>query len=141
MSNEASELIDLVFTLQDRLQFLWNFYFGTVLAILALVGSFTSGSPKLQANYLMKFAMTIIFVLFAVGNFDSLWKYAHLVQDAVASLSEIVKQNPRASEAAQIVIKMQFKLVALGAIIGHIFGNIIVLGAIWFYLNPKEKPN
>ncbi|MBD2341994.1 hypothetical protein H6G64_34245 [Calothrix sp. FACHB-156] len=141
MATEASELIDLVFTLQDRLQFLWNFYFGTVLAILAIIGSLTSGVRRFHANYLLKFAITTIFVLFAIGNFDGLWWFAHLAKDAVSSLSELVKHEPSASEAAQIVAKMKFRFAAPAAIVVHVFGDLIVLGTIWFYLNPKEKPN
>ena len=78
IEEETSELINLIFTLQDRLQFFWNFYFGTVLALIAFIGSYSSGVRKFRANYLPKFAVTMIFLMFVVGNFDGLWTYAHL---------------------------------------------------------------
>ncbi|KOP23824.1 hypothetical protein AMR41_24195 [Hapalosiphon sp. MRB220] len=138
MATEASELIDLVFTLQDRLQFLWNFYFVTVLGILGFIASLTSGIPSFHANYLPKFAITIIFVLFAIGNFHGLWLYGHLARDGVLSLSRLVEHQPSISESAQIVAnKIKFRFVTPGVIVGHVFGDLIVLGAIWFYLNPK----
>ncbi len=141
IQEETSELINLIFTLQDRLQFFWNFYFGTVLALIAFIGSYSSGVPKFKANHWPKFAVTMIFVMFVVGNLDGLWTYSHLANDAASRLGTLVRQNPNVSEASQIVAAMRFRFSAVGAIIGHIIGNLIVLSAIWLYLNPKEKQN
>jgi hypothetical protein len=141
IEEETSELINLIFTLQDRLQFFWNFYFGTVLALIAFIGSYSSGVRKFRANYLPKFAVTMIFLMFVVGNFDGLWTYAHLANDAALRLGTLVRQTPNISEASQIVAAIRFRFSAVGAVIGHTIGDLIVLSAIWFYLNPKEKQN
>ena len=40
------KLSDLVLKLQERLQFFWNFYVGTCLAILAFLAAITDKTPN-----------------------------------------------------------------------------------------------
>ncbi|MDJ0799446.1 MAG: hypothetical protein QNJ51_21955 [Calothrix sp. MO_167.B12] len=98
-------------------------------------------SHSLTTLLLPKFAVRVIFLMFIVGNFDRLWTYAHLAKNAASSLGTRVKKTPNISEAAQILAAIRFRFSAVGAIIGHTIGDLILLSAIWFYLNPKEKQN
>jgi hypothetical protein len=104
MKTEVSELIDLFFTLQSRLHFFWNFYFATVLALLAFIGSSSSGVLDLDSNYPLKISITIIFVLFVIGNFHGLWMHARMTKAALSSLCEVVEHDPNSSKPAQIVV-------------------------------------
>ncbi len=180
MKAETSELIDLLFILQSRLHFFWNFYFATMLALLAFIGSLSSGVLDPYSNFPLKIAITIIFALFVIGNFHGLWTHAKMTKDVLSSIreafehnpnrSEVVEHNPNGSKVAQIVIKnmtyifqppdlrliflhcnlctqvkklcaqvKRLNLLEIGIITGHSLGNLIVLAAIWCYLNPKMK--
>jgi hypothetical protein len=57
------KLSDLVLRLQERVQFFWNFYFGTCLAILAFVAAIADKTPNVSGNYWVKGAVTLLFAM------------------------------------------------------------------------------
>jgi hypothetical protein len=135
-ANPSDKLSDLVLALQERLQFFWNFYFGTCLALLAFVASVTDKTPNVSGNFAVKGAVTTLFALFVIGNVEGLVKFARRLTEASAELRRHVKEN-KCEPAAVIISNLDFRFTVPAAIIGHIIGDIIVIASIWLYLNPK----
>lgn len=129
-------LSDLVLKLQERLQFFWNFYVGTCLAVLGFVAAITDQTPHVWANYWVKGAITLLFVMFVVANIDGLLKFARRLQEASVALRRSLTKDEGESVSA-IVSRLDFRLTVRAAIVGHIIGDSIVIASIWLYLNPK----
>lgn len=130
-----NNLSDLLFHLQERLQFLWHFYFGTILAILVLIGSVTDGQISIINHYKLKIPATLIFLCFMGGNLGGLLKYSHRQREVIKTIQDMSLE--KTNSYIVIILKLYSKNTVKAVYIGHIICNLIVLGAIWFLLNPK----
>ncbi|HUI07048.1 MAG TPA: hypothetical protein VL486_08580 [Verrucomicrobiae bacterium] len=130
-------LSDLVLALEERLQFFWNFYFGTCLAVLAFVATVTDKVQNIHGNCWMKGAITLLFSMFAIGNVEGIVKFARRLKEASAALRTHLAKDEGESVPA-IVSRLDFRFTVVAAIIGHTIGDFIVIASIWLYLNPKS---
>ena len=128
---EFVHLVEVVFKINDSINFLWNFYIGVCAVLLGWLFS-----ANIKWERIKRITVSIGFTLFALINASAL--YNNYSMKAITF--EEIQQKPEFEES--VFIQEFVKTTGIGengVVIIHIVVGLVILTLIWIHTRSKKK--
>ena len=137
----TKDLADLLIAATGRIDFYWNFY---TITVLALIGWMVSTEKPLAVR--LKILITVGYILFAIMTLGAL-KTSYYFADAIRQdlLISVDKEPMKLKNLLIVLDNKQFTKNIPKAVVMHTFLGACVLYAVWFARlgkppGPKSEP-
>ena len=131
---ELKEIADLFITAVGKVEFYWNFY---TVTLLALIGWLIS--TKMVLGFRLKLLITVGYLFFVLMNLIGLWGSYSFAEALRLDLLEAAKNIPcklnKVANAQKLLSQQRsFDFQMTLAIIIHFILAILILSVVWFGL-------
>lgn len=134
---EVKEIADLFITATGKVEFYWNFY---TVTLIALIGWLVS-TKKVLAPYL-KLLITTGYLIFVLMNLIGLWGSYTFAEALRLDLLSAAKTMPDKLKNTQaVLLQRSFESQKIFAIFIHAVLGALVLSVIWFGRLGKQTDN
>jgi len=125
---DTKEIADLFVTATGKIEFYWNFY---TVTLLALIGWLVSTKNALRPR--LKILVTVGYLAFVLMNVIGLWGSYTFAEALRQDLLISVKTAPDTLKNAQAVLfERSFESQRMLALVIHAILGAFVLSAVWF---------
>ncbi len=128
---EFDKLIDIVFKIDDTINFLWNLYLGVCVVLLGWVFG-----AKVKWPLVKRITVSMTFILADLMNVT-----AQLDNYSLKTITlEELRQKPEFSESPFLqAFAKNIGVGETGVVLIHVTVGLVLLGMIWIYTGRKAK--
>jgi hypothetical protein len=125
---DIKAIADLFVTATGKVEFYWNFY---TVTLLALIGWLVSTKRTLLPR--VKLLITVGYLAFVLMNIFGLWNSYTFVEALRKDLLHAAKADPDAIRNAQeVLLNISFESQKIMTLVIHVLIGAFVLFAVWF---------